>query len=77
MKAMKKKKTPADYPVFGFRCSPDDKAWIGKQLEILHKKFNSGDSETLYRTNKNEILMEAIRRGIQALQQVKKIRREE
>jgi len=69
-----KKKTPADYPIFSFRCSKEDKDWISNRLDQLEEKFNesAGVDDILIR--RNDIIIGAIKQGLVNMTKVKRLR---
>lgn len=64
----KKRKTPADFPQFQFRISEEDKEEIQTRLDKLVKKMNSKLNKDHKSFRKNEIIIEALRRGLSLLE---------
>lgn len=69
-----KKMCPADYPTFIFRVSKTDKATlvsaIGKALRIV--RSNQNEDEKLH--NKNDVIVEALKIGIKAIEKRKRLK---
>jgi hypothetical protein len=70
----KKKKTPADYPIFSFRCSKEDKEWISNLLDRLEVKFNESADEGDILIRRNDIIIGAIKQGLNLMTKVKRIK---
>lgn len=68
---MKKKKTPEDYDSFQFRISPDDKTQVKELIDELHRRFNEKLPEDAYKVKKNQIIVGALKLGLQALKKRK------
>lgn len=64
----KKRKTSADFPQFQFRISEADKEDLQTRIEKLIKKANSkiGKDDRPFR--KNEIIIEALKKGLSLLE---------
>lgn len=61
------KKKPSDYPQLAFRVTQDYKDEVQKAVDKLHKRMNKAVSEDEKRVKKNEILMEALKLGLESL----------
>ena len=59
-----KKKQPKDYPIFAFRISSDDKAWLEDQLEKKKEQLNRNLHEFEFVKTKNDIILEALKFGL-------------
>lgn len=64
----KKRKSSADFPQFQFRISESDKDEIQSRLEKLVDLMNSKVGKGHRPFRKNEIIIEALRRGLSSLE---------
>lgn len=68
------KKKPTDYPIFGVRLSKREKSEIMERVEIVleaaNSKVHSGDKIL----RKNDIVLDALKRGLASLEKEHKIK---
>lgn len=64
----KKRKTSADFPQFQFRITETDKDEIQSRVDTLVKIINSKLSNDHRPFRKNEIIIEALKRGLSLLE---------
>lgn len=64
----KKRKTSADFPQFQFRISEEEKERIQNQLEKLMKLMNSKIGKEDRPFKKNEVIIDALKRGMASLE---------
>lgn len=66
-----KKKNPNDYPLFAFRVTDTEKGRLNESIEKLVGKLNKGRSKDEKVLRKNDIIVEALRIGLKALEKRK------
>lgn len=66
-----KLKTPEDYEIFSFRTTKEQKDQLNKAIESVTDLYNrkKADDERMYR--KNDIIMEALERGLELMKRAK------
>jgi hypothetical protein len=64
----KKKKTQADWPIFGFRISAVDKSELQMRVDKLITKMNSMLDPKQRAHRKNEVIIEALKIGLASLE---------
>lgn len=61
----RRKKTPEDYDLIAFRVSKDERKELEDRIEAILDKKNKGiDIATHKKFKKNEILLDALKRGL-------------
>lgn len=62
-----KKKTPSDYPTFGFRVSKENKDKLNKLIAKAEKLINATKTCDDYVVRKNDVIVEALEIGLERL----------
>jgi uncharacterized protein YsxB (DUF464 family) len=64
---LKIRKESGDYPQFQFRISEEEKKLIQHQIEVVLKQLNSLIGPDHKKFKKNDVIIEAIKRGLKSL----------
>jgi hypothetical protein len=68
-----RKKTPADYPLISFRVSTEEeKQRLNDAIEEVQALYNEDRKENEKIINKNDIIVEALDKGLAILKKAKK-----
>lgn len=62
-----KKTQPSDYPIFAFRVSNEEKDVLSVEIENVVKLLNKRVSEDEKVWRKNDVIVEALKRGLAQL----------
>jgi hypothetical protein len=62
-----KKAKPSDYPIFAFRISEEEKGRLNDEIERVVDHLNKSLSEDDRIWRKNEVIVEALKRGLAIL----------
>lgn len=65
---LKKRKESNDYPQFQFRISKEDKKRIQEKVDYVVKLFNSELNPKLKKFKKNDVIVEALKRGLKSME---------
>lgn len=64
-----RKKSPKDYPQFSFRVAETEKVEIQRLVEEVCTLYNRDKTEADYVVRKNDVLVEALLKGLKELKQ--------
>ncbi|MGE3684297.1 MAG: hypothetical protein AB7G93_21465 [Bdellovibrionales bacterium] len=67
MSRRERKKMPADYPLIAFRVSEEVKKELHKLIEDVQEHYNRALKSEQLPYKKNEIVVEALRRGLRQM----------
>ena len=66
-----KLKTPDDYEIFSFRITQDQKDKLNTMIDAVADLYNRKRSDDEKKYRKNDIIMEAIEKGLQTMKRNK------
>ena len=67
------KKKPSDYPQMAFRVSASDKERLSQLVSEVHRKVNRGVASDQFKVKKNELIVDALYKGLSALKKLGRI----